>query len=128
MKMPFAAAHESGYVQVFGRRDDGPIHALRWPASEKRQGTKSREVSSGGAAGNWCRGRYGDFATGSGAHVMTRSGSEARFASLAGRKLKHDRAAGVLSDEILCLLVVIAQQSGVARQASALSAKSRHRR
>jgi hypothetical protein len=34
----------SQLVQVFGRRHDGPIHALLWPASEKRQGTKSREV------------------------------------------------------------------------------------
>jgi hypothetical protein len=42
--------------------------------------------------------------------------------------LKHDRAAGVLSDEILYLLGVIAQQSGVARQAAALSGKSQHRR
>jgi len=38
-------------VQVFGRRDDEPIHALWWPAAKKRQGTKSREVVSGGAAG-----------------------------------------------------------------------------
>jgi hypothetical protein len=34
----------SGIVQVFGRRKAGPIHALKWPASEKRQGTKSRWV------------------------------------------------------------------------------------
>jgi hypothetical protein len=34
----------SAPVQVFGRRDDGPIHALGRPASEKRQGTKSRAV------------------------------------------------------------------------------------
>lgn len=53
----FAAAHESGVVQVFGRRHDEAIHALRRPASEKRQGTKSREV------GHWrYRGRYGDLA------------------------------------------------------------------
>jgi hypothetical protein len=32
----------AGYVQVFGRRNAEPIHALRRPASEKRQGTKSR--------------------------------------------------------------------------------------
>ena len=38
-------------VQVFGRRDDEPIHALWRPASKKRQGTKSREVCGGGAAG-----------------------------------------------------------------------------
>jgi len=41
----------SGIVQVFGRRDDETIHALGWPASKKRQGTKSREVCDGGAAG-----------------------------------------------------------------------------
>jgi hypothetical protein len=41
----------AAYVQVFGRREDETIHALRRPASEKRQGTKSRNVSSGGAAG-----------------------------------------------------------------------------
>jgi hypothetical protein len=32
------------FVQVFGRRDDKTIHALRRPASKKRQGTKSRGV------------------------------------------------------------------------------------
>src|SRR3977135_1958796 len=32
------------FVQVFGCRHDEAIHALRRPASEKRQGTKSREV------------------------------------------------------------------------------------
>ena len=41
----------SDFVQVFGRRDDEAIHAELRPASEKRQGTKSREVGSGGAAG-----------------------------------------------------------------------------
>jgi hypothetical protein len=45
------------------------------PASEKRQGTKSRDVGGGSAAG--C---YGDLATRSGAPVMTRSGSETHFA------------------------------------------------
>jgi len=37
-------------------RHDEAIHALRRPASEKPQGTKSREVGTGGAAG------YGDLA------------------------------------------------------------------
>ena len=32
------------------------IHALRRPAAEKRQGTKSREVEH-----RWCNGRYGDL-------------------------------------------------------------------
>jgi hypothetical protein len=41
-------------VQVFGRRNAEPIHALWRPASEKRQGTKSRWV------GHWrCRGLWG---------------------------------------------------------------------
>jgi hypothetical protein len=75
-----------------------------------------------------CRGCYGDLATSSGAPVMTRSGSEPRFATSAERRLKHDRAAGVLSGEVLYLLVVIAQQFGVARQAVALSGQSQHRR
>jgi hypothetical protein len=44
MTMLFAAAHESASVQVFGCRHDEAIHALRRPASEKRQSTKSREV------------------------------------------------------------------------------------
>ena len=52
--------HESGCVQVFGRRDDA-IHALRRPASEKRPGRKSREVA------HWrCRGCYEDLAAGFG--------------------------------------------------------------
>jgi len=38
-------------------RHDELIHALRRPASEKRQGTKSREAGTGGAAGV-----YGDLA------------------------------------------------------------------
>jgi hypothetical protein len=47
----------SEFVQVFGRRNAKTIHALRQPASEKRQGTKSRGVGHRG-----CRGRYGDSA------------------------------------------------------------------
>jgi hypothetical protein len=39
-------------VQVFGCRHDEAIHALRRPASEKRQGTKSRDVGH-----RRCRGR-----------------------------------------------------------------------
>jgi hypothetical protein len=47
----------SAVAQVFGCRHDEAIHALRRPASEKRQGTKSREVGH-----RRCRGRYGDLA------------------------------------------------------------------
>ena len=38
-------------VQVFGRRNADTIHALLRPASKKRQGTKSRDVWRGSAAG-----------------------------------------------------------------------------
>jgi len=38
-------------VQVFGRRHDELFHALWRPASKKRQGTKSREIGTGGATG-----------------------------------------------------------------------------
>jgi hypothetical protein len=38
-------------VQVFGCRDAETILTLGQPASEKRQGTKSRDVGADGAAG-----------------------------------------------------------------------------
>src|SRR5271167_2921788 len=47
-------------VQVFGRRQRRSNHALRRPASEKRQGTKSRRWV---VRRRWC-GRYGDLAAG----------------------------------------------------------------
>ena len=60
---------EAADVQVFGRRNVEPIHALVGPASEKRQGTKSRWV------GHWrCRGLYGELSGGSSSKRMTRSG------------------------------------------------------
>ena len=43
--------------RFLGRRDDEIIHALWRPASEKRQGTKSREVGGGGAGTLWGFGR-----------------------------------------------------------------------
>ncbi len=46
----------SEFVQVFGRRNDETLGTVSWPASKKRQGTKSREV------GHWRgNGRYGDL-------------------------------------------------------------------
>ena len=58
----FVALHESGLVQVFGRRQRRSNHMLRRSlgtidsAAEKRQGTKSRRWVV-----RWrCRGRYGD--------------------------------------------------------------------
>jgi len=43
----------AAFVQVFGRRDDETDHALKRPATKKRQGTKSRAVGVGSK-------RYGD--------------------------------------------------------------------
>ena len=52
------------------------IHALRRPASEKRQGRKSREV------GHWrCRGCYGDLAAGFGLMRLDRIGCRDRFSA-----------------------------------------------
>jgi hypothetical protein len=45
-------------AQVFGRRHDEAIHVLMLPATEKRQGTKSRRV----VVRRRCRERYGDLA------------------------------------------------------------------
>jgi hypothetical protein len=68
----FAAVHESAPVQVFGRRQRRSNHALRRPASEKRQGTKSRE----GALGRPCRAlSYGDL---SGERATSSIGSATR--------------------------------------------------
>jgi hypothetical protein len=47
-------------VQVFGRRQWRSHNTLRRPASEKRQGTKSRRE----VVRQRCRGRYGDLTTG----------------------------------------------------------------
>jgi hypothetical protein len=44
-------------AQVFGRRVDEPIHALLRPASEKRQGTKSRKVAVAVQRALWGFGR-----------------------------------------------------------------------
>jgi hypothetical protein len=43
---------EDGNILIYSARHDGTIHALRRPASEKRQGTKSREMGR-----RRCRGR-----------------------------------------------------------------------
>ena len=50
--------------------DQGTIHALRWPASEKGQCTKSREVNGDRAPGSGCRVHYGDLRAGVGKHDM----------------------------------------------------------
>jgi hypothetical protein len=42
---------EDGNILIYSARDDEAVPAHRRPASEKRQGTKSREVGTDGAAG-----------------------------------------------------------------------------
>jgi hypothetical protein len=74
-------------VQVFGRRNAQPFHALRRPASEKRQGTKSRWV------GHWrCRVLYGELSAASGSKRMRRSGRAHGFDPRRGCPCRADRA------------------------------------
>ena len=74
-------------MQVFGRRNAEPIHAFRRPASEKRQGTKSRWV------GHWrCRGLYGELSGASGSKRMTRSGRAHGFGPRRGCPCRAERA------------------------------------
>src|SRR5215831_15441818 len=54
---PIAAVHESASVKVLGRLHDYAMDERRRQASEKRQGTKSREVSTVSARG------YGELAS-----------------------------------------------------------------
>src|SRR5437667_9785237 len=56
--------------------NDETLHARWRPASEKRQGTKSRWVERGG-----CRRRYGDFAAGFALLRLEGCGRRARFSS-----------------------------------------------
>ena len=70
------------FVRGGGRRQRGPSHALRRPASEKRQGTKSREVRG------WSSGDgYGDLSGESAASIVTRGGKVERL-----RGVKRTRA------------------------------------
>jgi hypothetical protein len=69
------------------RRNVEPIHALGRPASEKRQGTKSRWV------GHWrCRGLYGELSGASGSKRMTRSGRTHGFGPRRGCPCGAERA------------------------------------
>jgi hypothetical protein len=73
-----AGTDKSHFRVCAGFRTPGwdAIHALRRPASEKRQGRKSREV------GHWrCRGCYGDLAAGFGLMRLDRIGCRDRFSA-----------------------------------------------
>jgi hypothetical protein len=110
------AAREAGSVQVFRRRHCETIHALGRPASEKRQGTKSRWVGH-----RRCSGLYGELALGCGAGRFDRSGRAGRFGSNVGCARGGERVNGVLRDPI----DAVPGQSGVSTQVGAPPVESR---
>src|SRR5258708_19769999 len=95
MMMLFAAVHESVVVQVFGRRNAKIIHALWRPASEKRQGTKSRGVGH-----RRCSGRYGDLAAAWVSGTLKRGGRSDRFTLKRGRACRGEQADRTLRQKI----------------------------
>jgi hypothetical protein len=103
-------------VQVFRRRHCETIHALGRPASEKRQGTKSRWVGH-----RRCSGLYGELALGCGAGRFDRSGRAGRFGSNVGCARGGERVNGVLRDPI----DAVPGQSGVSTQVGAPPVESR---
>jgi hypothetical protein len=107
----------SAHVQVFGRRDDEAIPAHRRQASEKRQGTKSREVGH-----RRCSGRYGDFAAGSGLRRLDRSGCDGRVSATRRRVRRYERAFWASRDKIGG---ATAGESSTPMRAWALPAESR---
>jgi hypothetical protein len=76
------------HVQVFRCRHCKTIHALGRPASEKRQGTKSRW-----AGHRQCSGLYGELASGCGAGRFDRSGRAGPFGSNVGCARGGERVA-----------------------------------
>jgi len=80
----------SGYVQVFGRRHAETLDALGRPASEKRQGRKSRSVVQ-----RRCGVRYGDLAAGLGLMRLDRSRYGCRFAVNRGWSHRGEVAIGI---------------------------------
>jgi hypothetical protein len=106
----------AGCVQVFRCRHYKTIHALWRPASEKRQGRKSRWV------GHWrCRGLYGELASGCGAGRYDRSGRAGRFGSKVGCASGREGVKGVLRDPI----DAVPGQSGMSTQMGAPPVESR---
>jgi hypothetical protein len=111
------SAREAGFVQVFGRRNVEPIHALVGPASEKRQGTKSRWV------GHWrCRGLYGELSGASSSKRMTRSGRAHGFGPRRRCRCGAERADRRFLDQNGA---AVAGQSDGSTQAGALPVESR---
>ena len=108
-------------VQVFGRRQRRSNHTLRRPASEKRQGTKSRDGDGGGAAG------YGDFAGGSGVDEMERCSSAGEIGKCHAPDWGGEGATGLLLASIASFGVVLIAEIGLKVRALTLSAASQQR-
>src|ERR1700732_3278170 len=106
----------SAVVQVFGRRNAKIIDALWRPASEKRQGTKSR-----GAGHRRCSGRYGDLAAAWVSGTLRRCGRSDRFTLKRGRARRGEQADRTLRQKICG---ATAGRSGGPTQAGALPAES----
>ena len=85
----------SGVVQVFGCRDAETILTLGEPASEKRQGRKSRDVGH-----RRCSGRYGDLTPASVLGKLSRRWRSDRFSWNAGRACWREQADRTLLDRI----------------------------
>jgi hypothetical protein len=83
------------FVQVFGRWNAETIRALWQPASEKRQGRKSRSVVQ-----RRCGVRYGDLAARPGVRSLDWSGCRDGFAAQHGFACRCERAVGALNDKI----------------------------
>jgi hypothetical protein len=81
--------------RFLGRRHDGAIDVFGRPASEKRQGTKSRSVLRRRFGG-----LYGDLARRRGVPSLDRSGCRDRFAAVPGSTRRRKRADCALNDKI----------------------------
>ena len=85
---------EDGNILIYSARNAEAIHALWRPASEKRQGTKSRWV------GHWrCRGLYGELSGASGSKRMTRSGRADGFGPRRGCPCRAERTDRAFVDQ-----------------------------
>jgi hypothetical protein len=108
---------EDGNILIYSARHSETIHALGRPASEKRQGRKSRWVKHGR-----CSGLYGDLAAGWGAGRFDRSGRAGRFGSKVGCARGRERVNGVLRDP---LSDAVSGQSGVSKSVQLRSVAAR---
>jgi hypothetical protein len=108
---------EDGNILIYSARHCETIHALGRPASERRQGRKSRWVKH-----KRCSGLYGGLAAGWGARRFDRSGRAGRFGSKVGCARERERANGMLRDPISH---AVSGQSGVSTQVGAPPVESR---